>query len=59
VSFYSTARHGLDKVARIENLETVPMTALWIPGATERERLIYGDDKGALHEFQFGEEWGS
>lgn len=58
LSFYSTARPTLDKVGRIQNVETVPLTALWIPDG-ETERLLYGDDKGALHDLQFGEEWGA
>ncbi|GAQ84591.1 hypothetical protein KFL_001960080 [Klebsormidium nitens] len=57
LSFYSTARPTLDKVGRIQNIETVPMTALWVPG--ERERLLYGDDKGALYDLQFADEWGT
>eukprot|EP00240_Pyramimonas_obovata_P003420 CAMPEP_0118944592 /NCGR_PEP_ID=MMETSP1169-20130426/40603_1 /TAXON_ID=36882 /ORGANISM="Pyramimonas obovata, Strain CCMP722" /LENGTH=922 /DNA_ID=CAMNT_0006890103 /DNA_START=126 /DNA_END=2891 /DNA_ORIENTATION=- len=62
ISFYDTGRtsrhpYGFEPLARINNLENVPMSAKWVR-LTDYDMLLFGDDRGNIQSYKFDDLWG-
>ncbi|EFJ22347.1 hypothetical protein SELMODRAFT_416582 [Selaginella moellendorffii] len=57
VTFYDTGRLSFDVLGRIENLRNGALCATWVR-TPENDKLLYGDDRGYLHVYDFSDEWG-
>lgn len=58
ISFYDSGRSSLEPLARINNLENVPMCAHWLR-VSDCDMLLWGDDHGHINAYSFDDEWGS
>ena len=55
ITFYDTNRSSLDAVARVHNLDNAPMCLEYVK-VSDRDHLVFGDDKGSIVMYGMGEQ---
>lgn len=61
-SFYDSGKssrhpYGMEPLARVNNLDNVPMCAHWVR-QPDFDMLLWGDDRGSINAFTFDDFWG-
>mmetsp|Transcript_21466 Transcript_21466/g.40888 ORF Transcript_21466/g.40888 Transcript_21466/m.40888 type:complete len:1024 (+) Transcript_21466:252-3323(+) len=62
ISFYDSGKssrhpYGMEPLARVNNLDNVPMCAHWVR-QPDFDMLLWGDDRGSINAFTFDDFWG-